>query len=62
MTAVNQKTGVVDKHGPLEVLRSYRAPLGPTHARFGQLLIPLQLGGVVRLGDEIVVVETKKKS
>lgn len=60
MTAVDQKSGVVDKYGPLEVLRSYRAPLGPTHACFGQLLIPLQLGGVVRLGDEVTVLETKK--
>ena len=60
MTAVNQKTGVVDKYGPLEVLRTYRAPMGPAHARFGQLLIPLQSGGEIKLGDEITVLETKK--
>ncbi|XP_065913350.1 mitochondrial amidoxime reducing component 2-like [Dysidea avara] len=61
LTAVDQSTGEVDKFGPLEILRSYRAPLGPAHACFGQLLIPLQLGGVVRVGDEVTVLQTKKK-
>jgi len=61
LTAVDQSTGEVDKFGPLEVLRSYRAPLGPAHACFGQLLIPLQLGGVIRVGDEVTVIQTKNK-
>jgi len=61
LTAVDQSTGEVDKFGPLEILRSYRAPLGPAHACFGQLLIPLHLGGVIRVGDEVTVLQTKRK-
>ena len=45
MTAVHQDTGVIDKLGPLDVLRTYRAPAGSTHAMFGQLMLPLQVGG-----------------
>ena len=47
MTAVQQDTGV--KLGPLDVLRTYRAPAGPTHAMFGQLILPLQdvVGGIM---------------
>lgn len=60
MTGIDQDTGEVDKLGPLDVLRTYRAPAGPTHAMFGQLLIPLQSGGRVRVGDRVTVVERKK--
>ena len=59
-TAVNQDTGEIDKLGPLEILRGYRAPGGPTHARFGQLMIPLQAGGRIRVGDTVEVIERKK--
>jgi len=59
MTGIDQTTGAVDKSGPLEVLRQYRAPQGPTHARFGQLLIPLQTG-TVKLGDTVTVLDHKK--
>lgn len=60
MTAVNQDTGVVDKLGPLDILRTYRAPGGPTHAMFGQLMLPLQTGGIVRVGDKVTIMEKKK--
>ena len=60
MTAVNQDTGEIDKLGPLEILRGYRAPGGPLHARFGQLMIPLQAGGRVRVGDTVEVIERKR--
>ena len=59
---INQETGEVDKLGPIEILRTYRAPRGPTHAMFGQLLIPLQTGGIVRVGDTVTVLERKKKA
>ena len=59
MTGVDQETGKVDKVGPLDVLRTYRAPNGPLHARFGQLMIPLQRSGKVRVGDIVRVVERK---
>lgn len=60
MTGIDQGTGVVDKLGPLEILRSYRAPRGPTHAQFGQLMIPLQPGGTVKLGDSVHIMDRKK--
>ena len=61
MTAVQQDTGV--KLGPLDVLRTYRAPAGPTHAMFGQLILPLQdvVGGIMweYVGDEMMVMDRK---
>ena len=60
MTGVDQETGEVDKLGPLDVLRTYRAPRGPLHAKFGQLLIPLQHSGKVKVGDIVQVMERKK--
>lgn len=61
VTGINQDTGEQDKLGPLEILRAYRAPRGPTHAVFGQLMIPLQGGGTVKLGDTVEIMEMKKK-
>ena len=60
MTGVDQETGDVDKLGPLDVLRTYRAPRGPLHAKFGQLLVPLQQSGRVRVGDIVQIIERKK--
>ena len=60
MTAVDQETGEVDKHGPLDVLRTYRAPRGTHRAKFGQLMIPLQPSGKVRVGDVVQILERKK--
>lgn len=60
MTGVDQETGEVDKLGPLDVLRTYRAPKGPLHAKFGQLMIPLQQSGRVRVGDTVRILERKK--
>lgn len=60
MTGINQDTGEVDKLGPLDILRTYRAPRGPAHARFGQQMIPLQRTGKVRVGDVVKIMEWKK--
>ena len=60
MTGINQDTGEEDKLGPLEILRQYRAPKGPTHAVFGQLMIPLQAGGKIKIGDVVTVLDKKK--
>ena len=59
-TSVNQETGLVDKIGPIDILRKYRAPQGPTYANFGQHLIPLQKSGKVHVGDIIQIIERKK--
>ena len=60
MTGINQDTGDEDKLGPLEILRQYRAPDGPGHAKFGQYMIPLQKGSKVKLGDTVTVLDRKK--
>ena len=60
MTGINQDTGDEDKLGPLEILRQYRAPDGPDHAKFGQFMIPLQKGSKVKLGDTVTVLDRKK--
>jgi len=60
VTGIDQETGEQDKLGPLEILRGYRAPRGPTHAMFGQLMVPLQVGGRIRVGDAVEVLERKK--
>ena len=61
MTCIDQDTGIQDKkdHGPLDILKTYRAPQGPNHVNFGQLLIPLQSGTRVRVGDRVEVLELK---
>lgn len=61
MTGINQLTGEIDKHGPLEVLREYRAPRGPGHAEFGQLLIPLETSGQITVGDKVTILDHKKR-
>ena len=60
MTGINQDTGEEDKLGPLEILRQYRAPKGPTHAMFGQLMIPLQADGKIKIGDIVTMLDKKK--
>ena len=60
-TSVNQETGVEDKTGPIDILRKYRAHRGPTHANFGQHLIPLQKSGKVHVGDTIQIIERKRE-
>ena len=60
MTAVDQATGETDKIGPLEVLRTYRAPRGAGHAEFGVLLVPLRTGGEIHVGDTVKVLEYLK--
>ena len=61
MTCNNQDTGEKDKFGPLDMLRTYRAPKGPTHAMFGMKLVPLKPEGVIRVGDTVTVLERRKK-
>jgi uncharacterized protein YcbX len=61
MTAVDQDTGEVDKLGPLEILRQYRAPQGPSKALFGQFMLPLQYGGKIQIGDTVTILDFKKK-
>lgn len=61
MTGIDQMTGETDKHGPLEVLREYRAPRGPGHAEFGQHLIPLRIGGQIAVGDKVTILDRKKR-
>ena len=61
MTGIDQETGEQDKLGPLEILRAYRAPRGPTHAMFGQLMIPLHVGGKIHVGDPVTIIDRKKK-
>lgn len=60
MTAVDQDTGEVDKLGPLEILRQYRAPGGPGKAKFGQFMLPLQSGGKIKIGDKVTILDRKK--
>lgn len=60
MTGIDQDTGEEDKLGPLEILRQYRAPGGPTKAQFGQLCLPLQQGGAISLGDTLTILDRKK--
>ena len=59
MTGIDQETGEQDKLGPLEILRGYRAQEGPNHAKFGQLMIPLQSGGKLKLGDPVEILMKK---
>lgn len=61
MTCNNQDTGEVDKYGPLDMLRTYRAPKGPAHAVFGMKLVQLKPEGVIRVGDKVKVVERRKR-
>ena len=58
--SVNQETGAVDKLGPLDILRLYRAPAGPDKAMFGVFGLVLQSGKVIKLGDTIKILELKK--
>ena len=60
MTGIDQDTGEEDKLGPLEILRQYRAPSGPTKAMLGQLCLPLQTGGTISVGDMLTVLDRKK--
>ena len=60
MTAVDQTSGEVDKIGSLEILRKYRAPGGPTKAKFGRYMLPLQAGGKIKIGDTVTVLDRKK--
>ena len=53
MTAVDQTSGEVDKIGPLEILMKYRAPGGPTKAKFGRYMLPLQAGEKFKIGDTV---------
>ena len=60
MTGVDQETGEVDKVGPWDAQRTYRAPKGSLHAKFGWLMISLQWTEKVRVGDTVQILERKK--
>ena len=60
VTGIHQDTAEQLKVPPLDILRTYRAPRGPAHAQFGQLLLPLKAGGKIRIGDPVIVLEYKK--
>ena len=60
MTGINQDTAEQYKLPPLDILRTYRAPQGPTHAKFGQFLLPLKAGGKIKIGDRVTVLDFKK--
>lgn len=61
MTCNNQDTGVMDKFGPVDMLRTYRAPTSPNRAMFGMMMSPLKPEGVIRVGDKVTVLERSKR-
>ena len=60
LTSVDQETGEIDKFGPIDMLRTYRAPRGPTHACFGRKLVPLKPQSTVSIGDKVEIIERSK--
>jgi uncharacterized protein YcbX len=59
LTGVHQDTGELLKLPPLDILRTYRAPEGPSKVEFGQLLLPLKFGGKIKIGDRVNILEYK---
>jgi uncharacterized protein YcbX len=60
LTSVDQETGEIDKFGPIDMLRTYRAPRGPGHACFGRKLVPLNSTCRIAVGDKVEVIERVK--
>ncbi len=56
MTTINQETGISDGKEPLKTLTSYR--LKRQKILFGQNLIAENAGEVIKIGDEIKILET----
>jgi len=73
MTTIDQSLGEFAGKEPLKTLATYRMAkdvypstfdsmgLGPTGVLFAQNLIPESVGGVIRLGDEIEVIEFRER-
>ena len=61
MTCIDQETGEQDKFGPLDMLRTFRAPDGPAHAKFGRGIAPLHYPATIHVGDKVTVLERVKK-
>jgi uncharacterized protein YcbX len=73
MTTIDQSLGEFAGKEPLKTLATYRMAkdvypstfdsmgLGPTGVLFAQNLIPKSVGGVIRLGDEIEVIEFRER-
>lgn len=63
ITTVDQATGVKNGTEPLKTLASYRIPKRSIKKKilFGQNLIAESDGGVLRVGDEVRVLEAKNK-
>lgn len=61
MTTIDQQTGVSDGKEPLKTLAGYRIPKRSTEKKilFGQNMIAENIGGVLRVGDRVEVLETK---
>lgn len=62
ITTIEQTTGEKDGIEPLKTLASFRIPKRSVKKKilFGQNLIAENAGGVLRVGDEIEVLETKR--
>lgn len=62
MTTIDQSTGEKQGKEPLKTLASYRIPKRSIKKKilFGQNLIAEKAGAVLRVGDEIEVLETKR--
>ena len=63
MTTIDQSGGVKTGAEPLKTLASYRIPKRSVKRKilFGQNLIAERAGDVLRVGDEIEILETKRK-
>lgn len=63
ITTIDQTTGEKDGKEPLQTLASFRIPKRSVKKKilFGQNLIVEKAGDVLRVGDEIEVLETKNK-
>ncbi len=62
ITTIDQQAGEKDGKEPLKTLASFRIPKRSVKKKilFGQNLIAEKAGGVLRVGDEIEVLETKR--
>lgn len=62
MTTIDQQTGIADAKEPLKTLATYRLVKRADESKinFGQNLIAENVGGTIKIGDEIEILEAKK--